>query len=397
LGLPLAGQRFTQRGFLETSGQFYPQQGYSDSAHAIGETLLRWEASFEASPSLKLNAAFDARADTHRQFEREWRLDRRDRRAQRPAFSLRRLSALWHKGPVTVEAGKQFIRWGKADILNPTDRFAPRDYLNVTGNEFLAVTAGRVTLEKNSNTLDLVVQPLFTPARTPLLNQRWAVLPEEVTSLPLIDRGTRMPGRTQFGARWSRMGQGYEFSAVFFDGFHNLPLFEGELQFRPVALAFERVPPSLRLYGGDIVVPLRWFTVKSEAAWFTSRTRTADEYVLYVIQLERTVGEWVFVGGYAGESVTERRNPQGFAPDRGLAKALLARAQYTIDPRRSFAFEAAVKESGDGVWLKPEYSQQVGLHWRLTAGFTLIRGNARDFIGQYRLNSHAWVGLRYSF
>ena len=30
-----------------------------------------------------------------------------------------------------MEAGKQLIRWGKTDILNPTDRFAPRDFLTV--------------------------------------------------------------------------------------------------------------------------------------------------------------------------------------------------------------------------------------------------------------------------
>ena len=42
-----------------------------------------------------------------------------------------------HRGPITVVAGKQFIRWGKADILNPTDRFAPRDFMEVVDNEFL--------------------------------------------------------------------------------------------------------------------------------------------------------------------------------------------------------------------------------------------------------------------
>ena len=34
-------------------------------------------------------------------------------------------------GGFTLDVGKQFIRWGRADVLNPTDRFAPRDFLNV--------------------------------------------------------------------------------------------------------------------------------------------------------------------------------------------------------------------------------------------------------------------------
>ncbi len=34
-----------------------------------------------------------------------------------------------------------FIRWGRADILNPTDRFAPRDFMNVIDPDFLPVLA----------------------------------------------------------------------------------------------------------------------------------------------------------------------------------------------------------------------------------------------------------------
>ena len=47
------------------------------------------------------------------------------------------------RGRFTLDAGKQFIRWGKADIVNPTDRFAPKDFLNVVDAEFLAVTGLR--------------------------------------------------------------------------------------------------------------------------------------------------------------------------------------------------------------------------------------------------------------
>ncbi|MEZ5354112.1 MAG: hypothetical protein R2762_15855, partial [Bryobacteraceae bacterium] len=248
-------QKFEQRGFLEFRTTFYPQAAPGDSGRVVGEGLLRWEGSYEVSPSVKVNGAFDARTDTHRQVEREARIDWRDRRAQRPAFSLRRASMTWHRGPVTVEAGKQFIRWGKADILNPTDRFAPRDYLSVTDNEFLGVTAARATFEMGADTLDLVASPFFTPSRTPLFNQRWAPLPDDARDIRLIDDGSRLPARTQFGARWGHIGRGYEFSAVFYDGFHHLPLLAGAPDFRLGALRFWRYHPKLRLYGGDVAVP----------------------------------------------------------------------------------------------------------------------------------------------
>jgi hypothetical protein len=37
------------------------------------------------------------------------------------------------------------------------------------------------------------------------------------------------------------------------------------------------------------------------------------------------------------------------------------------------------------------------MNWRATAGFAAIRGNAGDFLGQYRRNSHGILALRYSF
>lgn len=389
-------QDFTHRGYVETRAVLYPQKARGDSGRAVAEWLLRWEASYKLAPGWKLFGSLDARADSHRQFERDARLDWKDRALQRPAFSLRRLSAHYHRGGFTAEIGKQFIRWGRADILNPTDRFAPRDYLNPVDADLLGVAATRLSYERGGETIEAVWTPRSTPSRTPLVNQRWTVLPASADQFTLRDLGARLPGRSQFGARWNHVGRRHEHSLVFFDGFHHLPLFD----IRPApprTVEFARVYPRLRLYGGDLAAPLPWFTVKGEAAWFTSATGAADEYVLWVMQLERTYGEWVFVGGYAGEAVTKRRNPLGFAPDRGFARAFLVHAGYTIDPRRSLAFEAAVRQTGDGLWLKSEYSQLIGQHWRATASFTWIRGADNDFLGQYQRNSHALLALRYSF
>ena len=63
--------------------------------------------------------------------------------------------------------------------------------------------------------------------------------------------------------------------------------------------------PTLRSYGGDAAIPLPWFTAKVEAAYFTTDTPRTDEYVLYVVQLERQIGEWSLMGGYAGEARDE--------------------------------------------------------------------------------------------
>jgi hypothetical protein len=143
-------------------------------------------------------------------------------------------------------------------------------------------------------------------------------------------------------------------------------------------------------------VPLHWFTVKGEAAYFTSPTVGAEEYALYVIQLERQVKEWSFVGGYAGEAVTSAgASALQFAPDRGFARSFVGRAGLTIDANRSLALETAVRAAGS--FLRFEYSQASGQHWRTTAGIAWIRGDMTDFLGQYQRNSYASVAIRYSF
>jgi hypothetical protein len=395
--LMLLGQQFEQRGFVENRTAVYPQSAPNDSGHVVDEMLFREEASYKPASWLTLNGAFDARADSHRQTARAWALDADDRSIERPAFSMRRFSATIHRGKVTAEIGRQFIRWGKADILNPTDRFAPKDYLSsVVDSDFLGVIASRVTYESGGNTVDLVWQPWFTPSRTPLLNQRWTALPVQAAQVSLQDAGAHYPVGSQYGARWNHIGSGYEYSLCFFDGNQNLPSFDAALTPLPPSVTLTRVYPKLRLYGGDAALPLAWLTVKGEAAYFTSSTPGAEEYALYVIQVERQVKEWSFVGGYAGRIVTrDAASPLQFAPDRGFAKSFVGRAGLTIDANRSLAVETAVRTEGS--FVRFEYSQLFGQHWRATGGLAWIRGDMADFLGQYRRNSYSSLAIRYSF
>jgi hypothetical protein len=395
--ITLLAQSFEQRGFIENSTAVYPQTAPNDSGHVVDELLFREEASYKFAPWLTIGGAFDARTDSHQETARDGVVDVDDRSIQRPAFSVRRMSATIHRGKVTAEIGRQLIRWGKTDILNPTDQFAPKDYLSsVVDTDFLGVSAARVTYESGGNTIDLIWQPWFTPSRTPLLNQRWTALPPEAAGVSIVDAGARYPGGSQYGARWNHIGSGYEYSLCFFDGNQNLPSFDAALGPSPSSVALTRTYPDLRLYGGDAAVPLPWLTVKGEAAYFTSSTPGAEEYALYVIQLERQVREWSFVGGYAGSVVTrEAASPLQFAPDRGFAKSFVGRAGLTIDANRSLAIETAVRAGGS--FVRFEYSQLFGQHWRATGGVAWIRGDMTDFLGEYRRNSYGSLALRYSF
>jgi hypothetical protein len=394
LAAAAAAQDFSQRGFIETGGYFFPQSALNDSGRAIGESLLRYEAFYKLAPNLRLSGGIDLRTDSHLETARGLELSWFDRERLRPAIAIRRLSATYSRGRLTIEAGKQFVRWGKTDILNPTDRFAPRDFLNVLDNDFLAITAARLTYGTATDTIDLVFEPRLTPSRVPLLNQRWAVLP---TGIPITESPPDFPGGPQFGARWNHIGAAAEYSLSFYNGYDHLPLYDARLRLDRFGVVAQRFYPQLRMYGADAAVPLPYVTLKAEAAYFTSASSQSDDYALYVLQLERQSGEWSFIGGYAGQVLTRHGNSLSFSPARGSARSLVGRASYTIDTNRSFAVEAVVRQNLHGLYVKPQYTQALGQHWRATAGFVVIAGRDGDFLGQYRRNSHLLLELRYSF
>lgn len=390
-------QNFDQRGFIENDTYLYPQSAPNDDGHLVDELLIRYEASYQINSWLRIYGAVDLEADSHRDVARDWTLDWNGRTIDRAPFTARRYSALIHKGKITAEFGRQFIRWGKTDILNPTDVFAPKDYItDVIAPDFMGVLAARMTIEaSSSDSVDLVWQPFFTPSRTPLLDQRWSVIPQQAGGIGIEDQGARYPGGSEFGARWNHIGSGYEFALSAFDGHNNLPLFSSIFDPATNSVALQRYYPELRLAGADAAVPLTWFTVKGEAAYFSSPTPDTDQYALYVLQLERQVKEWSFVGGYAGEVLTKAGNPLEFQPEEGFARSFVGRAAWTIDPRRSLAISAAVRAGGS--FTRFEYSQTYGQHWRATAGLAWIRGDMNDFIGEFHRNSYASLAVRYSF
>jgi hypothetical protein len=381
---------------VDTTFTAYPQTVPGDSGRLVAASRVHWEPSAKWS-DLHLNVALDAWFDSHRMAERKLVLSYWDRQTQRPAFDVQRLSISWARGPVTIEVGKQFVRWGKTDILIPTDRFAPRDYLGVVDTEVLAVTAARFTIANQSDSLDLVYTPRMTPSRMPLLNQRWVVVPEEARQFPLIDSGARYPGGGQYGIRWDHLGKHFEYSLSFFRGYKHLPLLQADFAPVPPHIDVRRDFPQLQTVGADTAIPLRWLTVKAESAWFRSNTPQAGEYVLYVVQAERQSGEWLFIGGYTGEYVIGKGDSLSFDPERGFAKAFVGRASFTIDTNRSLVFEGVARQNGKGFYGKFEYSHVLGRHWRATARIRIIRGSESDFLGQFRRDSSGELVFRYSF
>ena len=396
---PALAQAVSHRGFVEAVGYAFPQTTQNDDAHLVGDLLAREEVVARPVEWLRLTGGLELRANSHDQIDDSWSLRFWDRTDRRPRLVVRTLNATATRGPFTFDVGKQFIRWGKTDIVVPTDRFSPKDYLTVIDAPFLAVTGARGTAQLQNYTIEAVWVPQMTPSRTPLLTQRWAGRAAELAAtVPIVETPTSFPHGGQTGIRFGHVAGRLEYSASFYDGFNHQPDFRVNAPETPSdSIHIERVFPPVRSYGADASIPFPWFSIKVESAYLTSSSDTTDEYVLYVVQLERQHGEWAFVGGYAGEVVTRERSSLSFAPDRGLSRSLVGRASYTVDTNRSIDLETAIRQNGDGVYAKAEYSQGLGQHWRAALAGVLLSGENDDFIGQYHRNSHVRLTIRYSY
>jgi hypothetical protein len=394
----VGAQAATAPGFVEIRGVLFPQTAANDTTREVADALWRQEGFLRPARWLQLVAGVDLRANTHDQVEDVWRIDWEDRHLRPPRISIRRLAATINAGRLTLDLGKQLIRWARADVLNPIDRFAPRDFLNVIDAQFFPVIAARASLQVGPETFEAVWVPQLTPSRMPLLTQRWTVLPPLPPGTSIVDAGSRFPRRSQAGGRWRHTGGRFETGLSYFDGFNHLPRIDVRaLDESATVFALTRVFPRIRTYGADVAVPTPWLTFKGEAAYFVSPQNAFAEYGLYVAEIERQIGEWLLIGGYAGEVVTREGRPLAFDPERSLARSIIVRASYTVDPRRSIAIEAVGRQSGEGYYLKADYSQAVGEFWRITLTQIVLAGEEDDFLGQFNRNSHFSAALRLSF
>lgn len=393
---PAGDEVLSQRGFIEARGFGFAQTAANDDQRGIGDLLFRDEVVLRPSRWLQFAAGLDLRANSYGQVEDEWRLDFENRSVLRPRAMVRRLTAAITTNHLTIDIGKQFIRWGRADILNPTDRLAPKDFINAIDSELLPVNGVRTSLRFGGETIEGVWLSALTPSRLPLLNQRWVVVPPALAGLSLTDQGGSVPNGSVMGARWLHSGR-FDLGVSAYDGFNHLPNIDVQVAPERGEVQLRRTYSALRTVGAEAAIPSSVLTLKGEMAYFNSPDDQAEEYVLYVIEAERQVGEWVFDGGYVGEVVTKARADAPFGAERGIARSFIAKAMYAAGPRRSVSVEMAVRQKGEGFYVKSEYSQAFASHWRLTLTGVGLGGDAGDFLGQYKRNSHVSAGLRLSF
>jgi hypothetical protein len=174
-------------------------------------------------------------------------------------YDFRLNDLLWqHTGSwLDLRVGEQRITWGKADGINPTDFFTPRDYTVLQPMETdqrLSVPAVRADIALAEGlTLSLVAQPFFISSQLPA-----------PVGVPLANR-TPDDVSPQAGARLSSSGDNFDWSVSVFHGYVKLPLVGSEIMAgKP---AFFYYYPKLDAAGADFAHNFGAFGFRAEAAW----------------------------------------------------------------------------------------------------------------------------------
>jgi hypothetical protein len=416
-------------GFLEGGGVLFAARPNRSDARAIGVARLQLWSRGPAGKRLSWRARWDLELDTHGDVGRDRWLDLSQRGLLRPAGGLGELYVDAKLGRVDLRAGKQEIRWGRADGFNPTDNLIPYDYLDLFSERRLAVPAVKADFYAGSARLEGVWIPFHTPTRVPRLGQRWfPQLPRTARAAPVPgaepvevdlayrDGAATFPARTlgngQWGVRYNQLVPRAEFSVSFFEGFDDLPAYRVQTTLVDatapprVEVRLDRQYPRVRVYGGDFASQLGPFGLRGEAAWFDragtspglpGSATPARDYALFVLGIDRAWGDWFGILQFAGQKLAGGGGAAVVFPELGLRSTLLGRLERTLGADRSLELKAGVRLRDGDFFLQPLYNVALSNRWRLKLGATLLGGPSGGFFGQYAENGNVTLHLRYTF
>jgi hypothetical protein len=328
---------------------------------------------------------------------------------------VRVAEALWqHSGSwLDLRIGQQRINWGKADGINPTDFFTPRDFTVLQPMEsdqrrsVPVVRADAVLFE--GMTLSLVGQQLFVETRVP-------------TPSGLMIT-TRAPDgfKPQAGLRLSSSGDDIDWSICVFHGYLKLPLLGDEIMAGAPALFWHY--PKLDAAGGDIAHNFGKWGFRAEAAWLAPSSENGWSSIRHhgflVTGVDRGGEDWnVNVQAVARYTPGAGGDTPADPADPAAQLAATVASQNAINYGQAHRFQLGFTSRLALNWLqqtlqtevlvvgyfqpstffvRPVLGYAVSDADRITLGGELYVGRDASFFGQFARNRTAFVEYQHFF
>jgi hypothetical protein len=348
-----------------------------------------------AEPQVRYAAdPFLAYADLRGYLERPWRHDQ---------DFVRELYADLSLDWFALRAGKQIVKWGRADEINPTDNLAIFDYTLLTTDRD-AMRTGAYALKADAYWKDVafegVAVPLFTPCRLPMGRD-----------LPVIDEPP--------GFAWGHA------SGAFKVDYHGAPL-DGSLSYfygylpRPYVSLGRSV--DFRYYrawvmGGDFGKVIGQWGLRGEGAW-TMPDEGPSGYrpsFSYVLGIDRTFWQDYYANAQFIEGIVPDYRDPVYLPFPGykeamdieralnnqahsVTNALSLRLSYQRPDGKWKAGATGIYNLTDGDFLiRPKAEYAFSDHWRGRLGYEYNHGKDASFFGQNRKNNAGFVEAEFLF
>lgn len=191
----------------------------------------------------------------------------------------RELYIRWLTTYLNLTVGRQVIRWGTADMLNPTAHFAPPDLSEIVFKDddefYQGVHALSATVIAGDFSLQLVTVPIATPTVLPDARGPWSLqFPDTHSVIPVqyLPRKPSLPtrgGNISWGGRFAGTAGPVDFSFSAYRGVDRDVLLQPHVDPRlPIPTVYV-IPRYRRLtaFGFDIAAAAGDFTLQAEAAY----------------------------------------------------------------------------------------------------------------------------------
>ncbi|MFQ5830124.1 MAG: DUF1302 family protein [Candidatus Methylomirabilia bacterium] len=330
-----------------------------------------------------------------------------------------------------VRIGRQFITWGRADSLRPTDVFKRHDYTDLIEDREEAVDAVKLDLFRDSLTLEGVWAPVFDPDITSFrAENRWTAFPRTgvVPGLGQArltfregrrEEPSRGPESGQVGLRLSGLSGGWDFAGMYYYGYDRVPTIIRQEVSRidPVAgeATITLVPIHKRIHviGGDFATVISEWGLRGEASYTLTTDPQSDDgevddpYLRFTGGVDRTlsgipVGQSLFlILEYALDTELPPRGPSNQEEVGGLLHffrhALLLNGSWKYTEFLRVKLKGFVNlEEGDFV-LQPEVSWQPMDAMTIVIGADVLGGSRTSFFGTFRDNDRLRARISYVF
>ena len=315
-----------------------------------------------------------------------------------------------------LRLGQQFIFWGKADWVNPTDNINPWDYVNISAeieDYRLPVTAAKANIYSDWVNLELVWLPRFQAHRIPLH------LPQTMAGIPVEQLPVKMPenrlDNSQFGVKADFNSFNVDYSLSYFSGYDKNPTIR--MAFDPVQGQFTRTIEYDRyqVFGADFITTFNQWAVKGEGAYYLTKDTDGRDiflqnphikYVLGVDYLPTTdltlnlqyIEDILLQFDETYEEQTRRQlgMPLSTMPQQHT-RSLSGRVQYQLSDFTSLQLISVYNLKDDDYFVLPILNYGFADGINIYAGATVFGGPEQSTFGRSKDYSRAFMEVKYSF